>query len=42
MNDGNISTNTMNEAESMSDNEKGSYIPEQSTQTTQYNVVCIK
>ena len=42
MNDGDISTNTMNEEESMSDDEKCSYMPEWSTQITQYNIICIK
>ena len=34
MNNGNISMNTMNEEESMSADEKSSYMPNQSTQTT--------
>ena len=42
MNDGNILTNTMNEEESMSEDEKSSYTPEQSTQATQYNTTCTK
>ena len=42
MNDGDISTNTTSEEESMSEDEKSSYMPEQSTQTTRYNIICIK
>ena len=42
VNDGNISMNTMNEEESMSDDEKCSYMSEQSTQITRHNIICIK
>ena len=42
MNDRDISMNTMNEEESMNEDEKSSYTPERSTQTTQYNIICIK
>ena len=42
MNDGDILTNMTNEEESMSDDEKGSYMPERSTQIIQYNIICIK
>ena len=42
MNDRDISMNTMNEEESMNEDEKSSYTPEWSTQTTRYNIICIK
>ena len=42
MNDGNISTNTTNEEESMSDDEKCSCTPGRRTQITRYNIICIK
>ena len=42
MNNGDISMNMMNEEELMSEDEKSSYMPEWSTQTTQYNIICIK
>ena len=41
-NDGNISMSMMNEEETMSEDEKSSYMPEQYTQTTQYNTTCTK
>ena len=42
MNNSDISTNMMNEEESMSDDEKCSYMPGESIQITQYNIICIK
>ena len=42
MNSGNILMNTRNEEESMSEDERSSYMPEQSTQITRYNTICIK
>ena len=42
MNDGDISTSMMNEEELMSKDEKSSCMPEQYTQTTQYNTKCTK
>ena len=41
-NDGNISMSMMNEEETMSEDEKSSYMPEQYTQTTRYNTTCTK
>ena len=42
MNNGDISTNTMNEEESMSDDEKCSCSPGWCTQITRYSIICIK
>ena len=41
-NDSDISMSMMNEEESMSEDEKSSYMPEWYTQTTQYNTTCTK
>ena len=41
-NNGDISVNTMNEVELMSDNEKMSRMPGRCTQITRYNTTCIK
>ena len=41
-NDGDISMSMMNEEESMSEDEKRSYMPERYTQTTRYNTTCTK
>ena len=42
MNGGHISTSMMNEQESMSEDDKSSYMPEQYTQTIQYSITCTK
>ena len=42
MNNGDISANTTNEVESMSDDEKCSCMPGRCTQITRYNITCIK
>ena len=41
-NDGDISMSMMNEEESMSKDEKSSYMLERYTQTTRYNTTCTK